>query len=491
MRLTLLGRVALSSQAMKHASLLGISLLLVACADSSSSASGTDTDPSSSGDPSSTTASDETGPGSTSGPSTDPTDPDPTSADDTGVVLPECGNAALEPPEECDDGNLDPGDGCEPDCTVSVDTQQWAQTHGGDAAIQDTGYGVAFDGAGNVWAVGYEVDTVGDANIWVHSYGPDGTPGTELTFDPSGGGEDRGFALDLDADGNLVLAGRAAADAWFAKVAPDGTELWSRTVTGTSEGADQANAIAVGPAGEVLVGGFLREGNGDNDLWVTLVAGADGSELWAETVDGDGLDDRAEGVAWSVDGNPIAAGFVSNQGFNADVWVRQYGLDGSETWTQQYEPTPPSDQRAMSLAVAPDGSVAIAGTSPSSVNDGNVFFAKFDPGSGDLVQQKTFGGPAVLDDAGLALAADSESAFVVVGYKSVSSTDLDIWLRKWDAIGNVVWTQNVAGAGMNDDIAHGVAIDAAGDIAVVGELRTRANTNGDVWVAKYAGDPTG
>lgn len=470
---------------------LCLALLLPACGGSSQSDAGTSADTDDGG------ATDgDTDPGSESGPGSsstepDPTDPDPTTdptADDTGVVLPECGDGVQEPPEECDDGNLDPGDGCEPDCTVSVDTQEWSQTHGGDAGIADTGLDIAFDDAGNVWAVGFEVDTVGDSNIWVQSYAPDGNPGLEIVLDPSAGGEDRGFGIDVDTEGNLYLAGRAGPDAWFAKLGPDGTELWSRVVTGSSRGSDQANAIAVGPDGSVLVGGFLREGNGNNDVWVTMVSGVDGTEMWTDSLDGpDGLDDRVEGVAWTPDGLPVAGGFISNVDFNADVWVRSYETNGDERWTQVYDTTPPMTQRAMGLAVAPDGAVGIAGTTPSTVNDTDVFFAKFDGDSGELVQQKRFGSPAILDDAGLALAADSESAFIVVGFKAVTDTDADIWMRKWDAPGNVIWTQNVAGAGQGDDAAYGVAIDANDDIAVVGEIRPEANTNGDIWVAKYGG----
>lgn len=471
---------------------LGLVLLALACGGSSDagSSSVTDTD-GSGGTAGDTDPGSESGDPSTSGPDpTDPTDPtNPTDpSDGTGVVLPECGDSMLEPPEECDDGNLEPGDGCEPDCTISVDTQIWEQTHGGDAAVQDIGHDVVFDDAGNVWVVGFEVDAVGDSNVWVQSYGPDGTAGSEYVLDPSAGGEDRGFGIDVDTDGNVYLAGRAAEDAWFAKLGPDGTELWSRIVTGSADGSDQANDIAVGSDGSVLVGGFLREGNGDNDLWVTVVSGVDGSETWTDIVSGpDGLDDRAEGVGWSPTGDPVVSGFVSNMDFNADIWVRTYAPDGTERWTQQYETKPPSTQQALGLAIAPDGSVGIAGTTPSTVNDSDVFFAKFDAKSGDLVQQKRFGSPAILDDAGLGIAADSEGAFIVVGYKAVTSTDADIWMRKWDAGGNVVWTQNVSGAGLTDDAAHGVAVNADDDVAVVGEIRPESNNNGEVWVAMYGG----
>jgi len=468
-------------------SALCLALALPACGGFSDVTAGSDTDEATS---SSTTAASTSSGGeeSTSGPP-DTTGPEPTTgSDETGVVLPECGNGQLEPPEQCDDGNVEPGDGCEPDCTTSIDTQLWSRTDGGDAGAQDVAHDVAFDAAGNVWVIGFEVDAVPDANIWLQSYAPDGTPGEAQVFDPSAGADDRGLGVDVDAEGNLYLAGRAGEAAWFAKLAPDGSQLWSRMVEGSSPGANQANDVAVGPEGSVLIGGFLREGNGDNDLWVTLVSGDDGSETWSEVVAGpDGIDDRAEAVAWTPEGTPVVSGFLSNEGFNSDIWVRAYELDGAQRWTQQYETNPPSNQRALGLAIAPDGFVGIAGSTPSSVNDANVFFAKFDPRSGALVQQKTFGSPAVADDEGLALAADSEGAFIVVGYKALSDTDEDIWMRKWDAGGNVVWTQNVAGEGLSDDAAWGVAVNEDDDLAVVGTIRPEPNNDGQIWVAMFGG----
>ena len=52
----------------------------------------------------------------------DDTDPTTTDACVNSVcisALSECGNGITEPDEECDDGNYIPGDGCEPDCTLT------------------------------------------------------------------------------------------------------------------------------------------------------------------------------------------------------------------------------------------------------------------------------------------------------------------------------------------------------------------------------------
>jgi len=39
----------------------------------------------------------------------------------TDVYGPGCGNGVVEPPEQCDDGNNDDGDGCAADCTMEHD----------------------------------------------------------------------------------------------------------------------------------------------------------------------------------------------------------------------------------------------------------------------------------------------------------------------------------------------------------------------------------
>jgi cysteine-rich repeat protein len=67
---------------------------------------------------------DQTGPGDGDGePTTDTTgDGDDTGdGDGDGDGEPECGNAVLEPGEQCDDGNLLTGDGCSPVCVLEPD----------------------------------------------------------------------------------------------------------------------------------------------------------------------------------------------------------------------------------------------------------------------------------------------------------------------------------------------------------------------------------
>ncbi len=422
----------------------------------------------------------------------DTTSSDPAESDTdmmTTVPQPVCGNATVEPPEECDDGNMMGGDGCEPDCTLSVDTREWEDVVGGTAFVQESGHAIATDDAGNAYAAGYILHTVGDAQVWVRKYDPAGAEVFTRTFDPSTGFDDRGYGIDVDSGGNIVVVGDAAngaadSDIWIAKLDPEGAELWSTTVPGPVAGADAANDVVVDSADNIVVVGYLRVGNGDNDMWIAKLDPA-GTQLWSHTIAGpDILDDRAEGVDVDAEDNVIVAGFVSNEGFNRDVWLRKYDPDGTELWTTVYDSILSGSESGFDVAVAPDGAIGVAGTTPINAVNDDIWLGRFDE-NGELVWMKDFGGPAVESDAALGLAADSQSAFIVVGYKAVSDIDTDIWLRKWDAGGNVVWTQNVVGTGADRDEAHAAAVDGDDNIFVTGEIRNRMNNNGDIWVAKF------
>jgi cysteine-rich repeat protein len=454
-------------------------------------ASPTEDPPASTDEPTSSTTATSVDEGTTEEPP-DTTTSDPSESESgmmTTVPQPVCGNGDVEPPEDCDDGNMRSGDGCEPDCTASVDTQEWEDVIGGTALVQEGGHAIATDAAGNAYAAGYILHAVGDAQIWLRKYDSAGNEVFTRTFDPSVGFDDRAYGIDVDSGGNIFIVGDAAngaadSDIWIAKLDTEGVELWSSTVAGPEVGADAASDVVVDGGGNAIVVGYVRVGNGDNDMWIAKYDTA-GAQQWAQTIAGpDTLDDRAEGVDVDASDNVVVVGFASNTGFNRDVWLRKIDPDGTEVWTTVYDSVLSGSESGFDVAVAPDGFIGVAGTTPVNAANDNVWLGRFDP-DGMLVWMKDFGGPAVLSDAALGLAADSQSAFVVVGYKAVSDIDTDIWLRKWDAAGNVVWTQNVAGTGADLDEARGAAVDGDDNIFVIGEIRNRMNNNGDIWVAKY------
>jgi cysteine-rich repeat protein len=442
----------------------------------------------------STAPDDSAGPTTLDSASSTAPDPDGTDVDGTDATtepVPECGNGVREDPEQCDDGNLDPGDGCDVDCTEVVDTRLWEDVVGGAASVQESGQGIVCDSANNVIAVGYLVDAVGNPNVWVKKYDPEGNELWTQVLDPSTGFDDRGHGVDVDAQDNIYVSGdigvsESASDVWLAKLDPGGQMQWQYTFDGPEGTNDIGEDVAIDTGGNAYVVGSVRVAANDADIFVAKVDPA-GVEVWTDIVAGPNvLEDRAMGVDVDADGNAIVTGFVSDDGFKRDVWLRKYDPAGGEVWTTIWDSTLGGVDAGYDVAVAPDGSIGVAGSTPVIATNEEVWLGRFDA-DGALVWQKDFGGPMILNDHGLGIATDSESSFVVVGFKGVGDTDSDIWLRKWDVGGNVVWTQSFRGDGLDRDQALAVAVDGNDDIAATGEIRPEANNNGEIWVAKLGG----
>ncbi len=442
------------------------------------------------GDPSAADSS--TAPATTEDPTTeDPTTDTPTTGM-TSAPVPVCGDGVLEAPEQCDDGNVEPGDGCDADCTTTTDTTLWERVVPGAASVEESGQGIATDGVGNVIVVGYVVDVVGNPDIWLRKYDPAGREMWTVVLDPSAGLDDRGYGVDVDEAGNIAVGGDIGVDAstsdtWVAVFDPDGAMLWSVTADGPAGQNDIAEDVAFDSAGNVWAVGSVRTGANDSDIWIAKYD-TSGAETFADVVAGPStLEDRALGVDVDAEDNAFVAGFVSGQAFARDVWLRKLGSDGTEAWTVTWNSDNDGADAGFDVVVAPDGSIGVAGfTALTAVNE-NVWLGRFVNADGSLVWRKDFGGPNILDDAGLGVTADSTNAFIVAGFKGISDVDSDIWIRKWDDAGNVVWTQGVVGAGGVRDMAMAIAVDDNDDLAVTGQIRTMASNDGDIWVAKLAG----
>ncbi|MEM7157434.1 MAG: hypothetical protein AAF799_31605 [Myxococcota bacterium] len=457
----------------------------ISCAPSDTSGGGEAA--STGGEASSEIGSETTDPAPTEPPADSSGEPPPTADSSTGPSD-VCGDGILEGIEECDDGNRTNGDGCDNDCTLNLDTSIWEATHPGDAMVRESGEGIAVDSMGNIVVGGWEVDAVGDPNMWLAKYDTEGTQLWTVQLDPSGGMDDRIYGVAIDPMDNLLLVGDSdvapsSSDIWVSKRTPDGDELWTTTFDGPEGGNDGGRGIASDAEGNMFVTGFYRVANNDNDVFIARL-GPQGDTQWEQTVAGPkGLDDRGQGVVVDPDGDAYIAGFVSLGGFNRNVWLRKVDAEGDELWTEQWDSNTNADDAGFGIAIAPDGSVAVAGMTPVVANNQDVWLGRWD-GDGTLQWTKQFGGQAFVNDEGFAVAADAESNFIVVGFRGMSATDSDIWMRKYDVGGNVLWSQVVAGTGMDRDQATAVATDGL-DIVVTGEIRNAMSNDGDIWLGKF------
>lgn len=261
-----------------------------------------------------------------------------------------------------------------------------------------------------------------------------------------------------DAAGNIVVVGdRAVAGgssaSFVRKLAPDGSEIWTRTNDGS--GRDSLQDVAIDRDGAIVVVGFSEVAGQQDDILIQKWS-ADGAALWTRSHDGafHGID-QAFGVATDAQSNVVVAGVVEVSGSGYfEIWVAKYDSSGTQLWTRTVANA--GSDTGTGVAVAPDGSILVAahlarGAAP------DVWYRKYSP-DGMEVWTRTYGSPSGAWDYARSVEVDQSGSFYVVG----AATDgvERVWVRKCGANGDEVWTSwHKGGAGYSLGLGTDLAPD--------------------------------
>lgn len=123
----------------------------------------------------------------------------------------------------------------------------------------------------------------------------------------------------------------------------------------------------------------------------------------------------------------------------------------------------------------------------------DIFLAKYNH-LGELQWAQKMGGNQL--DEGLALACDQDDNIYVTGYFSshaniggiilVAAGDRDIFLAKFDTAGNILWARKAGGSG--EDTGYAVKTDPAGNVLLAGSFMGSADFSGTGLVASGDSD---
>src|SRR5947207_15093577 len=253
--------------------------------------------------------------------------------------------------------------------------------------------------------------------------------------------------------------------------------------------------------------------------------GGQGQFIWNRQFGGVGVFDAAHAMAVATDpsGNVVVAGSfegtvnfgtgpMTSSGFK-DVFVAKYSAAGVPLWAKAYG-DPNDDEEALGVAMDGSGSVVVTGYFKQTVNFGtgpltaagtylgDVFVAKYSA-SGAPLWVKQVGSSGF--DKGTAIAVDGASTVLVTGYLNgtvnfglgtiTSAGGPDVFLVKYTPEGAPLWAKRFGGSGF--DVAHGIAVDGGGNVAVTGDFQNTADfgtgllqTAGgrDIFLAEYSPD---
>jgi hypothetical protein len=276
-----------------------------------------------------------------------------------------------------------------------------------------------------------------------------------------------------DAGGN--------ADAFLRKMTHEGKEVWTKQ-WGT-EFVEAASDVLVAKHGVFVIGrteGDLGGANqGDSDAWLSKVDAETGFVDWTKQWGSSDYDDAARGAVDSK-GDVIVVGSTlgklgasDNQGLS-DAYVRKLkGTDGEPLWTVQFGTA--ADDGAVDVVVGADDRVIVVGytggamTSAKNKGDLDVFLMELDGADGSVRWVRQFGTKS--EDRPGALAISPSGHFYVAGTTSgnlrgVNAGQKDAFLTKFDATGEILWTEQWGSEGR--DYALGLGLDAEEGVYVIG-----------------------
>lgn len=356
---------------------------------------------------------------------------------------------------------------------------------GGNAS--DNAYGIAVDASHNMYVAGLSASTdypLQDPLQGALSGGSDmvvtklNAQGNALIYSTYIGGSGLEWVGDIDVDsaGNVVVAGKTASanfptvnpkqgssagqdDAVVLKLNAQGSALIFSTYLGGSN-FDQANGVAIDPAGNVYVGGMTRStnfptqnalqpatGGGVGDAFVAKYTPDGQSFVYSTYLGGDSAfsEDVAFGIAADSAGNAYATGDTTSQNFPvANAFMPTYRGGESDIFITKINPT------------------------------GSAFVYSTYLGGG----QQTGGTGA---DTGYGIAADSAGNAYITG--DTDSMDFptmnaihpalngfyDVFVAEMNPAGSaLVYSTYFGGNGSGNERGMGIAVNASGEVGVVG-----------------------
>ena len=341
------------------------------------------------------------------------------------------------------------------------------------------------------------------------------TGGIARTNVQNSSGGDQGYAISIQADDKIVLAGSSdngssrdfAVARYLADGGPDGSfGTGGSVVTPLSSGDDEAYGVAMQADGRIVAVGRRWDGGVPHFAVVRYLPNG--------TLDGDfgsgGIvttalstsHDTARGAAVQPDGKILVAGYVTTSGssdtnFAVVRYLSDGGLDpdfgSGGVVTVSYSS---GSDVAYSVAVQPDGKIVVGGYAVLSgrthvavarlLEDGSL-----DPGFGTGGRATVAVGSSHAD--GYALALQDDGKIVVTG-RAFNGSNNDVVLVRLSSSGSVdggFGTGGIVQTPVGTGHEYGQSVDVQGDGRIVVGGYTRTATAGDDFLLlRYLSDGT-
>lgn len=298
--------------------------------------------------------------------------------------------------------------------------------------------------------------------------------------------EDAATSVAVDRDGNYVIAGNTGSfgkdtsNILLQKYDNYGNLIWSVTWGGNA--SDAASDAAVDDSNNIYVTGYSSSfGSGWYDA-LLLKFNQNGSLMWSKVWGGNSYD-AGYGIYIDNDGNLLVSGESFSFG-NAAVLLK-FDTDGNFIWGKSWKSSATYDA-AFSITADITGDIILTGISWNyfqSAYINKILIIKYDK-SGNVLWSRNWGGSGLDETWGPnTVKADNSNNIYIAGRTQFGNGSIDALLLKIDAGGNLVWSKNWGGS--NYDANSGIDMDSEGNIYTVGTTQSFSDNHGNLFLLRY------
>jgi hypothetical protein len=283
-------------------------------------------------------------------------------------------------------------------------------------------------------------------------------------------------AMAVDRNDDVIVAGTSeSSDGGFdyatIKYSSAGALLWTNRYNGSANDSDLASALAVDANNDVVVTGSSSGGGNNYPGYATVKYSSTGVPLWTNRYDGSAnSQDKANAVAVDGSNNVVVTG-TSTIIDNSFDWVTiQYSSAGVSLWTNRYNGLGRSVRGAYAIAVDRSNNVIVAGSSLDQDGRTNCLTIKYSS-AGVPIWTKGYVGPAAGGDGACAVVVDSSNNVTIAGIsatKTVYPFDYEYVTIQYSSAGVPVWTNRYNGRGIGDNRSRALALDGSNNVIVTG-----------------------
>ncbi|MBC5834480.1 T9SS type A sorting domain-containing protein [Flavobacterium sp. F372] len=315
--------------------------------------------------------------------------------------------------------------------------------------------------------------------------------------------------------GSTTLTNSGYYDIYLAKLNSDGDLIWVKSISGTDN--ESAEGLTVDSSGNVYVGGRFSSTSitiGTTVLNNATTSGAGfllkfdslGNPIWNKVINGS-IYDYVEAVSVDSLGNVfIAGGFnsptlsfdttvLNNTNNYKDIFIAKYNSTGIFQWAKKIGGTDDDDVRNIKLDNV--GNLYLTGhfsspvltlgtTTLTRTSTQDIFLTKYNT-NGNLLWAKKAGNSSYNVSTGLTIDSDNNSYISGAYFNSITFENLpqlvsqgnqDVFLTKYDATGNAIWSKS--NGGIYNDFGFALTSNQSNEVFLTGTIGPQCTPFDDI-----------